>query len=129
MIKYLCDLIRGFKKDFKNMIIFKVHGGVTQETVKQRVTQAIEMAEVNAIQGIPLTVMFFDEANTTNAIGSIKEVMMDRLNDGQRIPETSTLQFICAVNPYRRHTDTMIKKLGAVAAIKQGLTWCLTASM
>ena len=111
MIKYLCDLIRGFKKNFKNMIIFKVHGGVTHETVKQRVTKAIEMAEVNAIQGIPLTVMFFDEANTTNAIGSIKEVMMDRLNDGQRILETSTLQFICAVNPYRRHTDTMIKKL------------------
>ena len=111
MIQYLCDLVRGSKKDSKNMVVFKVHGGVTHELVKQRVFKAVKLAEENARKGIPLTVMFFDEANTTNAISSIKEVMIDRLIDGEPIPETSTLQFICAVNPYRRHTDTMVKKL------------------
>ena len=111
MIQYLCDLVRGSKKDSKNMVVFKVHGGVTHELVKQKVIKAVKLAEENARKGIPLTVMFFDEANTTNAISSIKEVMIDRLIDGEPIPETSTLQFICAVNPYRRHTDTMIKKL------------------
>ena len=111
MIQYLCDLVRGPKKNIKNMVVFKVHGGVTHGLVKQRVVKAVELADENAKRGIPLTVMFFDEANTTSAIGSIKEVMIDRLIDGQPIPETSTLQFICAVNPYRRHTDAMIKKL------------------
>ena len=40
-----------------------------------------------------------------------KELMVDRLNDGEPIPKSSTLQFICAVNPYRTHSDTMIRKL------------------
>ena len=111
MIKYLCDLIRGFKRESKNMIVLKVHGGISHTTVHQRVRKAVKMAEENSRNGIPLTVMFFDEANTSSAIGTIKEVMIDRLIDGEPIPETSTLQFISAVNPYRRHTDTMIKKL------------------
>ena len=111
MIQYLCDLVRGSKKDSKNMVVFKVHGGVTHELVKQRVFKAVKLAEENARKGIPLTVMFFDEANTTNAISSIKEVMIDRLIDGEPIPETSTLQFICAVNPYREHSQEMIEKL------------------
>ena len=46
------------------------------------------------------TVLFFDEANTTEAIGLIKEVMCDRRINGRRIKEN--VKFIAACNPYKK---------------------------
>ena len=46
------------------------------------------------------TVVFFDEANTTEAIGLIKEVMCDRRINGR--PVSHDLKFIAACNPYRK---------------------------
>ena len=46
------------------------------------------------------TVVFFDEANTTDAIGLIKEIMCDRRIDGK--PISNDLKFIAACNPYRK---------------------------
>ena len=49
------------------------------------------------------TVLFFDEANTTEALSMIKEVMVDRRIRGRRIGlGLERLQFIAACNPYRR---------------------------
>ena len=44
--------------------------------------------------------MFFDEANTTDAIGLIKEIMCDRRIHGKTVSED--LKFIAACNPYRK---------------------------
>ena len=46
------------------------------------------------------TVVFFDEANTTESIGLIKEIMCDRRMNGK--PVSRDLKFIAACNPYRR---------------------------
>ena len=46
------------------------------------------------------TVLFFDEANTTEAIGLIKEVMCDRRINGRQIKEN--VKFIAACNPYKK---------------------------
>ncbi len=46
------------------------------------------------------TVLFFDEANTTEAIGLIKEVMCDRRINGRSIKEN--VKFIAACNPYKK---------------------------
>ena len=49
------------------------------------------------------TVLFFDEANTTDALGMIKEVMVDRRVNGRKIGVGfKRLQFIAACNPYRK---------------------------
>ena len=49
------------------------------------------------------TVLFFDEANTTEALGLIKEVMVDRRLNGRPVGlGLPRLQFIAACNPYRR---------------------------
>ena len=49
------------------------------------------------------TVLFFDEANTTEALSMIKEVMVDRRIAGRPIGVgLNRLQFIAACNPYRR---------------------------
>ena len=64
--------------------------------------QAEEMASVNEAFNID-TVLFFDEANTTDALGMIKEVMVDRRVNGRKIGVgLKRLQFIAACNPYRK---------------------------
>ncbi len=80
----------------------KVHGGTTYEDIKLKVNQAEEMARQNQDKNID-TVLFFDEANTTEALSMIKEVMVDRRINGRPIGQgLERLQFIAACNPYRR---------------------------
>ena len=80
----------------------KVHGGTTYEDIKLKVHQAEEMARANQDKNID-TVLFFDEANTTEALTMIKEVMVDRRINGRPIGQgIKRLQFIAACNPYRR---------------------------
>ena len=60
------------------------------------------MARENQDKNID-TVLFFDEANTTEALSMIKEVMVDRRIRGRPIGQgLERLQFIAACNPYRR---------------------------
>ena len=63
------------------------------------ISKAQKQAAENKEHGLD-TVVFFDEANTTDAIGLIREIMCDRRMYGKRIPED--LKFIAACNPYRR---------------------------
>ena len=50
------------------------------------------------------TVLFFDEANTTEAIGLIKEIMCDGRAQGQPIDMADgALKIVAACNPYRRY--------------------------
>lgn len=66
----------------------------------RKVEKAEEMAAQN--EGLNIdTVLFFDEANTTGALGMIKEVMVDRRVNGRKI-RAKRLQFIAACNPYRK---------------------------
>ena len=48
------------------------------------------------------TIMFFDEANTTEAIGMIKEILCDKTMAGTPLSADTGLRFIAACNPYRR---------------------------
>ena len=65
----------------------------------KKVEEAETLATVNREKGIS-TILFFDEANTTEAIGLIKEVMCDRRVHGREISED--VNFIAACNPYRK---------------------------
>ena len=58
-------------------------------------SEAIENRKLNLD-----TVLFFDEANTTEAIGLIKEIMCDRRIHGR--PISDDIKFIAACNPYRK---------------------------
>ena len=110
LIQYLCGLLAE-EKGAENLLIMKTHGGITASNIHDKVHKAVERAKANKKLGIPLTVLFFDEANTTNAIGTIKEVMCDRLINGVPIPDNIGLQFVAAVNPYREHSEEMIRRL------------------
>ena len=78
---------------------------MTEDDVKRRVNQAIDLAQKNHKERRGLeTVLFFDEANTTSAIGLIKEIMCDMRMAGKRLNLASCgLQIIAACNPYRKY--------------------------
>ncbi|KAM3924826.1 E3 ubiquitin-protein ligase RNF213-like [Leptodactylus fuscus] len=109
LIKFLCHLCKGFV-DTENMKLVKVHGGTTAEMIYQKILDAQDIACFNKQNGCD-TVLFFDEANTTEAISSIKEALCDHTVDGQPLEEESGLHIIAACNPYRKHTDEMIRRL------------------
>ncbi|XP_066446475.1 E3 ubiquitin-protein ligase RNF213-like [Eleutherodactylus coqui] len=109
LIKFLCHLCKGFV-DTENMKLVKVHGGTTAEMIYQKILDAQEIAHSNKADGCD-TVLFFDEANTTEAISSIKEALCDNTVDGEQLEEHSGLHIIAACNPYRKHTAEMIGRL------------------
>ncbi|XP_075712304.1 E3 ubiquitin-protein ligase RNF213 isoform X2 [Rhinoderma darwinii] len=109
LIKYLCHLCKELV-DTENMKLVKVHGGTTAEMIYQKILDAQEIACFNKANGCD-TVLFFDEANTTEAISSIKEALCDHTVEGEPLVENSGLHIIAACNPYRKHTDEMIKRL------------------
>ena len=76
-----------------------MHGGITETDITKFVTTAEEEAQINRQYALD-TVVFFDEANTTDAIGLIKEIMCDRRLHGK--PISKDLNFIAACNPYRK---------------------------
>ena len=78
----------------------KVHGGVTKSDIIKKVEEAEDLAEENRLDYGIYTVLFFDEANTTDAIGLIKEIMCDRRINGREI--SKDIKFIAACNPYRK---------------------------
>ena len=106
----MCDLLNRDQQT-ENMMILKMHGGITDDDIFKAVKKAIGRASANRRRNIQTTVLFFDEANTTNSIATVKSVMCDRLVDGQPIPNDIGLQFVAAVNPYREHSKDMISKL------------------
>ncbi|XP_056361664.1 E3 ubiquitin-protein ligase RNF213 [Oenanthe melanoleuca] len=110
LVKFLCQL-RGSLLEVENMKLVKVHGGTTAEMIYARIREAEALAKFNKEKHGLDTVLFFDEANTTEAVSSIKEVLCDRTVQGQPLAAGSGLRIIAACNPYRKHTDRMIQRL------------------
>ncbi|XP_037649475.1 E3 ubiquitin-protein ligase rnf213-alpha isoform X2 [Sebastes umbrosus] len=110
LIKFLCELRRSGVAT-ENMKLVKVHGGTTSEMIYTKVREAEDIASINKQHYEFDSVLFFDEANTTEAISSIKEVLCDKTVKGQSLTPNCGLQIIAACNPYRKHTDEMIQRL------------------
>ena len=83
----------------------QMHGGTIEKDVINTVAKAEKVAEQNAVYNMD-TVLFFDEANTSEAIGLIKEVMCDRRIHGRAI--SANIKFIAACNPYRKYISWYI---------------------
>ena len=78
---------------------WQVHRGTREEDIVNVITKAERETKKNKANKVD-TVVFFDEANTTDAINLIKEIMCDRWLNGK--PVSEDLKFIAACNPYRR---------------------------
>lgn len=110
LIKFLCELQRSGVAT-ENMKLVKVHGGTTSEMICTKVREAEDIAFINKQDYGFDSVLFFDEANTTEAISSIKEVLCDKTVRGESLKPHCGLQIIAACNPYRKHTNEMIQRL------------------
>ncbi|XP_034046727.1 E3 ubiquitin-protein ligase rnf213-alpha [Thalassophryne amazonica] len=110
LIRFLCELRRSGVAT-ENMKLVKVHGGTTSGMIYNKVEEAELIASTNKEDYGFDSVLFFDEANTTEAISSIKEVLCDKTIKGESLKANSGLQIIAACNPYRKHTDDMIQRL------------------
>ncbi|XP_029455051.1 E3 ubiquitin-protein ligase RNF213 isoform X2 [Rhinatrema bivittatum] len=110
LIKFMCDLHRSGAV-IDNLKLVKVHGGTSAKMIYDKIREAEAIAVVNKLQYQFDTVLFFDEANTTEAVSSIKEALCDRTVEGVPLAGETGLQIIAACNPYRKHTNDMIKRL------------------
>ena len=85
------------------LCLLQVHGGTTEQDIIKKVRQASELAQENKEKFAHVdTVLFFDEANTTEAIGLIKEIICDKRMKGKPLAFTEGLKVIAACNPYRK---------------------------
>ena len=127
LIRYLSLILR---RDFeRNLVHVKIHGGTTAEDIRQRLEEAEALSVKNFYQyyrdeidakpkepvktshSIITALLFLDEANTTEYVGLVKEVMCDLTLNGRKIDLEHGLKIVAAVNPYRKHSETMIEKL------------------
>ncbi|XP_043986389.1 E3 ubiquitin-protein ligase rnf213-alpha-like [Gambusia affinis] len=112
LIKFMCEL-RRCGAAAENMKLVKVHGGTTSRIIHDKVVEAEALAKTNKENHEFDSVLFFDEANTTEAISSIKEIICDHSVQGKSLSTQTGLQIIAACNPYRKHTPEMIERLEA----------------
>ena len=124
LMQFMCDaMAHQYNPDTNEhtytnrMIILKVHGGTTKDDIRDKVNEAVAVAETNcqsrgSRDPTLYTVLFFDEVNTCDHQGFIKSLVCDNLLDGQLIDTQGlNLRFVCALNPYQKHTDEMIDRL------------------
>ena len=105
MIEFMSKLKAGHNDQIKNMLVVKVHGGVTVSMIQKHVEAAVSLAEQN---GDIETTLFLDEANTTEAIYAIKEIVCDLTVRGKPFFGTG-LQIVAACNPYRKHDEQALE--------------------
>ncbi|XP_073346346.1 E3 ubiquitin-protein ligase rnf213-beta [Pagrus major] len=110
LVRFLCALQRE-ERPVENMVLVKVHGGTTAEMIYRKVKEAEILAEQNHRMHKLDTILFFDEANTTEAIFAIKEILCDRSMKGKPLKAGSGLKVIAACNPYRKHSPEMVERL------------------
>ncbi|RNA31081.1 E3 ubiquitin-ligase RNF213-like [Brachionus plicatilis] len=110
LCKYMCDLLKYFHQNVENMYLVKVHGGTVAEEIIRHVQKAEDLARKNWALGSGIfTILFFDEANSTEAIGTIKEIMCDSRVNGLPLDKNHGLKIIAACNPYKKHSDEIIQ--------------------
>ncbi|XP_034426662.1 E3 ubiquitin-protein ligase rnf213-beta-like [Hippoglossus hippoglossus] len=110
LVRFLCALQRE-GRPMENMVLVKVHGGTTAEMIYRKVREAEKLAERNHKIHHLDTILFFDEANTTEAIFAIKEILCDQSVKGNPLRAGSGLKIIAACNPYRKHSPEMVERL------------------
>jgi hypothetical protein len=81
-------------------------GGTIVSNIRQWIGQMIKTFDTSQAE---LLIFFFDEVNTAPCQWFIKELLVDRFLDGERIPPH--VKFICAVNPYRKLNKSVEDRL------------------
>ncbi|XP_077968820.1 E3 ubiquitin-protein ligase rnf213-alpha-like [Styela clava] len=108
MVEFLSKL-KALNENARVLITRKVYGGVTASDIQESVKEA-EKVWSQSETDQDMRLLFFDEANTTEAIYAIKEVMCDNTFDGE-VVAMENITIIAACNPHRKMSNTSIKHL------------------
>ena len=88
---------RAIRQAIEAVEVFKTKGA---KGVRQAVVRRAEESTTLYLDGTKLgTILFFDEANTTDHVDLIKEIMCDHTLYGRRIHKD--VRVVAACNPYR----------------------------
>lgn len=103
--------------------MFNIHAGVTardivqwmgrleKEVITEEQKEVREEEQMIQGEGVGNWWVFFDEFNTTNALGVLKEIICDRKCLGR--PVNEKLVFVAACNPFRLKQQNIINEIGA----------------
>ena len=119
LVRFMCRLYNLSRFGIQNMKILKIHGGTTEEYLCEHIEKAVELSKSNRLKHSKEigydsnmeTILFLDEVNSTEAIGLVKEVMIDGRLHGDKIDFSCGLRIVAACNPYRKHPESTIEKL------------------
>ena len=73
----------------------KIHAGYTKDTIKNQINKLVQYNNTDSNLWI-----FFDEFNTTQELGLIKEIFVERTMEGYRIPDNFVI--VAACNAWRK---------------------------
>ena len=104
-IKYIEDLKEMEKRERRKRGIQVEEGERDDGTEEEKEERRKETEREREI----FTILFFDEANSTEAIGTIKEILCDGRMNGEKIDFSNGLKIIAACNPYKKHPEEVIK--------------------
>jgi E3 ubiquitin-protein ligase RNF213 len=95
----MCEIQKNPKEREKitNMYLVKVHGGTSSKEIIDHANNAQKLAKKNS-QKYPgmFAILFFDEANSTESIGMIKEAICGNRIDGKYLEKDTGLKIIAA---------------------------------
>ena len=93
--------------------------GEVRQNVEQEVDDHIKKKTRIRDEELLRRVLFLDEANTSEAIGLIKEIMIDGTLNGKALKfDRYCIDVIAACNPYRRYVATLV-----IFLVILGLLW------
>ena len=104
-----CDLLQQFLSTPSHSLLRRllIHPGISPHDVEKFLTPVIELAI--KIPSVEL-IVFFDEINTSSCLGLFKEILMDGMLNGRRLPVN--ILFIGAINPFieedKRDTSSLL---------------------
>ena len=77
------------------LLTLDVHGGITNDDIRSKTREAIAKATDTQRN----VMLFFDEINAANCMAMFKSLIIDRVMDNTRLPDS--VQIISCCNPYR----------------------------
>ncbi|XP_072036424.1 E3 ubiquitin-protein ligase rnf213-alpha-like [Amphiura filiformis] len=111
LIRYLSKLLAGESRA-KNLMHCKIHGGTTASDINMCLTKAEIAEKLNRESYNVDTILYFDDANTTEAFDLIKEIIIDGRLRGHPIDiRKGSLKIIVACIPYRRNGSELIERV------------------
>ena len=105
LIQFMSKLKSGESGELSTMRVLRIHGGISVLDIQNYLEETIELC-----RNTNETILFLDEANTSEAIYAIKEIICDGSVRGKALA-CENLKIVAACNPYRKKNPEAIERM------------------